>query len=96
MLSQHFLNTLNGRYVIDYQMDINLDFKAFEFDITDKSNLLVKLDLTILQYILSSKLDDFIWYNIALSILFYWSRRLHNGIVAIIQTFHLSHVYFIV
>ena len=29
------------------------------------------------------KLDDFIWYNIALSILPYWSRRLHNGIVAI-------------
>ena len=51
MLSQHFLNTLNGRYVIDYQMDINLDFKAFEFDITDKSNLLVKPDL-------SGKLDN--------------------------------------
>ena len=42
MLSQHFLNVLNGRYVIDYQMDINLNCEAFKFDTTDKSYVLVK------------------------------------------------------
>ena len=42
MLSQHFLNTQNGRYVIDYQMDINLNCEAFKFDITDKSNFFGK------------------------------------------------------
>ena len=43
MLSQHFLNALNGGgYVIDYQMDINLNCEAFKFDITDKSYFLVK------------------------------------------------------
>ena len=68
MLSQHFLNILNRRYVIDHQIVINLNCEAFRFDITDKSG----------------KLDDFVWYNIALSIVSYWNRRVHNGIVAII------------
>ena len=34
MLSQHFLNTQNGRYVIDYQIGFNLNCEAFKFDIT--------------------------------------------------------------
>ena len=37
MLSQHFLITLNRRYVIDHQIVINLNCEAFRFDITDKS-----------------------------------------------------------
>ena len=36
MLSQHFLNTQNGRYVIDYQMVIKLNGEVFSFDITLK------------------------------------------------------------
>ena len=36
MLSQHFLNTLNVRYVIDYLMGFNLNCEAFKFDITLK------------------------------------------------------------
>ena len=36
MLSQHFLITLNRRYVIDHQIVINLNCEAFRFDITDK------------------------------------------------------------
>ena len=34
MLSQHFLNTQNGRYVIDYLIGFNLNCEAFKFDIT--------------------------------------------------------------
>ena len=88
MLSQHFLITLNRRYVIDHQIVINLNCEAFRFDITDKSIFwgipYLPVSMTIIQYILSGKLDDFVWYNIALSIVSYWNKRVHNGIVAII------------
>ena len=42
MLSQHFLNTQNGRYVIDYQIGFNSNCEAFKFDIT----LEVAMDIT--------------------------------------------------
>ena len=43
MLSQHFLNTLNGRYVIDYRMAINLNCEAFKSDITLKVSADIKM-----------------------------------------------------
>ena len=47
MLLQKILNALNGNYVIDYQMVINLNCQAFKFNITLK----VAADITV-QYLL--------------------------------------------
>ena len=49
MLSQHFLNTQNGRYVIDYQIGFNLNCEAFKFDIIDESNFLLKVDTILIK-----------------------------------------------
>ena len=62
MLSQHFLNTLNGRYVIDYQMGINLNSEAFKLDI----RLKVATDITHLYElvgIFSIATSSLIWFN---------------------------------